>query len=70
MGDAQLLQAVERQTLVLQVIAKELCLLVQCHANHTSKALIDKIAGSAIDEMDSLFRSWYGQKTEEEKQDE
>lgn len=70
MGDEQLLKAVERQTLVLQVIAKELCFLVQCHANHTSKALLDRMAGSVIDEMDNLFRSWYGQKTEEEKKDE
>lgn len=70
MGDAQLWKAVERQTQVLRVIAKELCLLVQCHAEHTSKGLIDKIAGSEIDELDDLFRRWYGQKTEEEKKNE
>lgn len=61
MSDAQLWKAVERQTQVLRVIAKELCLLVKCFTGATPKDMLDKVSGSEIDEMDSLFREWYGE---------
>lgn len=45
----ELVRAIDTQTYVLTVIAKELCLLVQ--DNHLGKSL----AGTLIDEMERFF---------------